>query len=143
MSGVGTPGLVRRTRSAAVSLPAVLSGAVLCLAVAAIHVRDQGGLTTLKDPAYVGYGYWAVEIVAVFAAALLLGRRASAGWFLALGVAAGPLLGYVLSRSVGLPGYTEDVGNWSEPLGLASLAVEGALLVVALWGLGAAHRHRA
>ena len=132
MSGVRTPGVVERTGAAAASLPVVLGGAVLCLAVAAVHVRDQGGLAVLKTPAYIGYGYRAVEIAAVVAAALLLGRRTSAGWFLALGVAAGPLLGYVLSRSTGLPGDAEDVGNWTEPLGLASLFVEGAVIAASL-----------
>jgi hypothetical protein len=32
------------------------------------------------------------------------------------------MLGYVLTRTSGLPDATLDVGNWTEPLGLASLA---------------------
>ncbi|MBV9058242.1 MAG: hypothetical protein JO296_14600 [Pseudonocardiales bacterium] len=43
---------------------------------------------------------------------------------LSLGVAAGPILGYVLSRGPGAPGYTDDIGNWAEPLGVLSLIVE-------------------
>jgi hypothetical protein len=38
------------------------------------------------------------------------------------------LLGYVLSRSVGLPGFTEDIGEWSEAPGLASMVVETLLV---------------
>ena len=111
-------------------LPRV-AGAVLCLAVAAIHVIDQGGIPGSKTPAYVGDGYYALEIIAVVTAALLIAGAARAGWFVAMGVAAGPFIGYVLSRGPGLPGYTDDVGHWTEPLGLASLGVEAVLFVMA------------
>jgi hypothetical protein len=50
-------------------------------------------------------------------------------------VAAGAFAGYVLSRTTGLPGATDDVGNWTEPLGLASLVVEGCVVAVALAAL--------
>ena len=110
-----------------------LLAAVLALAVAAIHVKDQGGLTQLRDPAYVGYGYWALEVAGVACAVLLLSRRQRAGWLLAVAVAVGPLVGFILSRSVGLPGYTDDVGNWTEPIAVAALLVEALLLVLALW----------
>lgn len=108
-----------------------LVGAVLCLAVAAIHVLDQGGIPGSKTPAYVGAGYYVLEAVGVVAAVLLAVGAVRAGWFLAIGVAAGPFVGYVLSRGPGLPGYTDDVGNWTEPLGLVSLVVEGMLFALA------------
>jgi hypothetical protein len=41
------------------------------------------------------------------------------------------IVGYTLSRTTGLPQSTGDIGNWSEPLGLASLFVEGSLVVLA------------
>ncbi|MEU2058250.1 hypothetical protein [Streptomyces bungoensis] len=100
--------------------------------VAGIHVLDQGGITTTRDPYYIGIVYHVLEIAAVVAAVLLLAGRVRAGWLLAAGVAAGPVLGYVLSRGPGLPDYRDDVGNWTEPLGLVSLAVEGALLLLAV-----------
>nr|BFD86750.1 hypothetical protein StreXyl84_61510 [Streptomyces sp. Xyl84] len=108
------------------------AGALLCLVVAGIHVVDQGGVTATRDPSYVGIAYHVLEIAAVVAAVLLLMRLVRPGWLLAAGVAAGPVVGYILSRGPGLPDYTDDVGNWTEPLGLASLAVEGALLLVSV-----------
>ncbi|MBJ7005119.1 hypothetical protein ACFY5K_18885 [Streptomyces griseofuscus] len=108
------------------------AGALLCLAVAAIHVVDQGGITATRDPRYVGVAYHVLEIAAVVAAVLLLVGLVRPGWLLAAGVAVGPLLGYVLSRGPGLPDYRDDIGNWTEPLGLASLAVEGALLLLSV-----------
>src|SRR4051794_29501029 len=109
-------------------------GAALALAVAYIHVKDQGGLPGDKSPGYIAVGYFALEAAGLIAAIALLaarGRRAAWAWALAVGVALGPIVGYVLSRGPGLPSYTDDKGVWTEPLGLVSLAVEGALLLVA------------
>jgi hypothetical protein len=106
-------------------------GALLCVLVAIIHFTDQGGFS-MKQPKYVGIGFYILEVVGVITAILLLSGSVRLGWFLAIGVAVGPLAGYILSRGPGLPNYTEDVGNWAEPLGVASLAVEGLLLVVSV-----------
>jgi hypothetical protein len=105
-------------------------GVVGCLAVAAIHVIDQGGVPGTKGPEYVQILYYALEVAGVLAAALLLTKHARAGGLLSLGVAAGPIVGYVLSRGPGLPDYTDDIGNWAEPLGVVSLVVEGNLLIL-------------
>ena len=110
------------------------------MAVAAIHIIDQGGLPGLKEPEYVRILYYLLEAAAVVAAALLLTRYAKSGWFLSLGVAAGPILGYVLSRGPGLPNYDDDIGNWTEPLGVISLVVEGILLIIAVTVLGTGRR---
>jgi hypothetical protein len=68
------------------------------------------------------------------AAALLLAlgsRLSAATWTIAATfVSAGPLLGYALSRGPGLPNYDDDLGNWTEPLGVASLLVESALFAL-------------
>jgi xanthine/uracil permease len=106
-------------------------GVVGCLAVAAIHLIDQGGLPGTKEPGYVQIMYYVVEVAAVVIAALLLTNRARVGWFLSLGVAAGPIVGFVLSRGPGMPDYTDDIGNWTEPIGVISLVVEGILLILA------------
>ncbi|MGH3810472.1 MAG: hypothetical protein ACRDRU_28400, partial [Pseudonocardiaceae bacterium] len=96
-------------------------GVAGCLAVAAIHIIDQGGVPGSKEPEYVAVLYYVLEAAGTMAAALLLTRYIRLGWLLALGVAAGPILGYVLSRGPGLPNYTDDIGNWAEPLGVISL----------------------
>jgi hypothetical protein len=108
------------------------TAALLCLGVSVIHVIDQGGIPGNKGPAYVGAGYYVLEIAGVVAALLLIQSNSVYGWLISLGVAAGPLVGYILSRGPGLPSYTDDKGNWNEPLGVVSLIVEGFLLLLAL-----------
>jgi hypothetical protein len=110
------------------------AGAALSFGVYWIHVQDQGGFPGNND-GYVRVGYYALEVAAVLVAIGLMvanGRLLRRAWLLAAGVATGPLVGYVLTRSTGLPGHTDDKGNWIQPLGLLSLAVEGVLLVLAL-----------
>jgi hypothetical protein len=34
------------------------------------------------------------------------------------------LMGYIVNRSVGMPGAKEDIGNWFEPLGFLSIVIE-------------------
>lgn len=108
------------------------TAALLCLSVSIIHVIDQGGVPGAKDPSYVGVGYYILEIVGAITALLLIQSDSALVWLLSVGVAAGPIVGYVLSRGPGLPDYTDDKGNWNEPLGVVSLIVEGFLLILAL-----------
>ncbi|MDQ1490943.1 MAG: hypothetical protein QOD57_746 [Actinomycetota bacterium] len=103
-------------------------GAVSILGVGLIHLLDVVG--KFHETAYLGVLYVALMAGCVVAARhlVLVGDRRS--WLLAGGLAGATLLAYALSRTVGLPAATDDIGNWAEPLGLASLFVEG--VVVAL-----------
>ncbi len=38
----------------------------------------------------------------------------------------------VLSRTTGLPGSTDDIGNWSQMLGAVNLLTEAALILLAV-----------
>jgi hypothetical protein len=51
-----------------------------------------------------------------------------------------PFIGYVLSRTTGLPGAMGDIGNWTEPLGLASLYVEACVFALGVYGLARLRR---
>ena len=128
--------MIIRDQGSTKALAVRLVAALLCVGVAVIHVIDQGGIPGSKTPGYVGIGYWILELVAVLTAVWLIASQAKAPWGIALGVAAGPLIGYVLSRGPGLPDYSDDKGNWAEPLGVLSLVVELALLILAAVALG-------
>jgi hypothetical protein len=64
-------------------------------------------------------------------AAFLLARADRRGWWLGLAVAASAALGYVLSRTVGLPLLPAEPDAWFEPLGIASLLIEVAFIALA------------
>jgi hypothetical protein len=134
---------VETVQAAAIDAARRATAALLCLGVSVIHVIDQGGIPGSKDPAYVGAGYYVLEIVGVIAALLLIQSGSVLGWLLALGVAAGPIVGYILSRGPGLPDYSDDKGNWNEPLGVVSLIVEGFLFLLALVPILSARRRSA
>ena len=115
-----------------------LTGALLAVAVAAVHVADQDGVTTLADPAWIGWGYRAIEVGGLLTALALLlavpaGRAlARLGWAAALLLGAAPLLGYPASRTIGLPGDADDVGNWGDWVGMVSLFLEAGLIVLSV-----------
>lgn len=81
-------------------------------------------------------------LASALAAAAVLFTHSRAALVAAAGIAGSVLLGYVVDRIVGLPNAMDDVGNWTEPLGLASLVVEVATIVVALGAYAASRRHR-
>jgi hypothetical protein len=106
--------------------------------IALIHLLDSIG--KWSETRYLFWMY----------VALMAGSLATAGWVLftrsrtalraAVAVAASALIGYVVNRTVGLPNAMDDIGNWTEPLGLASLFVEGAVVAVGLGALSATRR---
>jgi hypothetical protein len=113
-----------------------LVGALLALAVAAVHVADQGGITALVSPGWIGWGYRLIEAGGVLTALALLCPRsawpglAGLGWAAGVPLGAGPFAAYIASRTVGVPGDRGDVGNWGYWLGTVSLLVEAALVML-------------
>src|ERR1700733_14407081 len=111
--------------------PFLVLGAGLALAIAIIHLQDQGGLLGDQSPAWLKYGYYMVEISSTISAALII-RGKTIGWLLGLASSIGPMAGYIMSRTVGVPGDPGDVGNWGYLLGTVSLIVEGSFIVLAV-----------
>jgi hypothetical protein len=106
--------------------------AVALLAVALVHVLDLPG--KWEETRWMAYGYGLLVVSCLVVAEWLL-RGSRLVWAGAVAVAIGPMAGFVLTRTTGLPGATDDIGNWSEPLGLASLFVEGLVVLAAAIGL--------
>jgi hypothetical protein len=103
-------------------------GAAGILGVGLIHLVDVVG--KFHETAYLGGLYVALIIASLFAARhlIMVGDRRS--WLLAGGLAAATFAAYAVSRTVGLPASSDDIGNWAEPLGLASLFVEGSVALL-------------
>ena len=113
-----------------------LVGALLAVAVAAVHVADQGGVTVLNSPAWMGWSFRLIEVGGVLTAlAMLLPWPAGLGrpwlrWAAAVLLGAGPFIAYIASRTAGVPGDPGDVGNWGDWVGTVSLFVEAALVLL-------------
>ena len=104
--------------------------AVGLAAVAVIHAVDSVG--KWSEVRYLFWMYMALIVASLATAAAVLFSRSRATFLAAAGLCAAVIAGYVLNRTVGLPQAHDDIGNWTEPLGLASLVVEGSVLVLAL-----------
>jgi len=112
--------------------PARAVGAVALASLALIHVEDLPD--TWGDSTLVGSAFVVLIAVSLVLAAALLARPAGARLWLAVGaVGAGALVAYVLSRTSGIPGDDDDIGNWRCSLGLATLTVEALIIVLAAW----------
>ena len=129
MSSVATP--VRRSRR--VDLPIFEALTVVGLVgFAWIHLLDLGD--KFEETPYLGVAYVGL-IAGCVAATLLLIRRDHRGFVMAGGLAAATFIGYCLSRTTGLPAATDDVGNWTETLGVWSLIAEGAVVALSVTAL--------
>jgi hypothetical protein len=81
-------------------------------------------------------------VASVVVAFYLLHTGSTLAWAAAGLLAAATLTGFVLSRTTGLPNASDDVGNWTEPLGLASMFVEGAVVILAAYAWNLARHER-
>ena len=100
------------------------AGISLIVVVGLIHLIDAPG--DLQEAPYQGLLFVANFFGAITAAiGIYRGRRW--GWILGALVAGGALVGYVISRTVGLPGLPVEE-EWLEPLGLLSLLVEALFM---------------
>ena len=116
------------TRPAAHRRSAVLT-ALLLAAVGVVHLID--GPASLSDMAYVGVLELALVAAVVPLAVLLCTRPLPALWHAAGALCTLALAVFVVSRTVGLPGSADDIGNWGQTLGLVNIATELAVIALA------------
>ncbi len=131
------------TRSQAVESSEVLTfaadpaaratGALALCGVALIHFLDV--FSKFSETPYLGVAYLVLIAACLFFAAALLRTGSRLAWLASVGVAAATMLAYTTSRTLGLPAASTDVGNWTEPLGLASLFAEGLILLLGTYAV--------
>jgi hypothetical protein len=103
------------------------AGAIAALGgVALIHVLQLPA--AFAETFYLGLLFIGAIVMAVVLSVTFTLTSDERVWAAAAGLAALILLGYLLSRTSGLPMATDDVGEWTEPLGLVSMVVEGLLV---------------
>jgi hypothetical protein len=109
---------------------------IAILVVGSIHLWLARGAFGNAD--YEGLLFVVNGIGAFVAADALYRDRSNWGWSLGALIAGSTLLGYVISRTVGLPGLPAEPDAWFEPLGVVSVFAEVVFLTmfaVARWRL--------
>jgi hypothetical protein len=102
------------------------------LAIALIHVLDLPG--KWAETRYLGIGYVLVIAASLVLAEITSTRNDKRAMYASAALAIAVLAGFIINRTVGMPNATEDIGNWGEPLGLASLFVEAITVWVTVRG---------
>jgi Na+/proline symporter len=95
---------------------------------ALIHLLDLPG--TIADTPYVGWMYIGLIVTALVLAGALVMSSHTRIWLAAVGLVTSTMVGYVLTRTTGLPQSTDDIGNWGQPLGIAMLFLGGSFLAL-------------
>ena len=98
---------------------------VLITTIGVVHLMLMRG--EYEEAHYLGT-LFAANFVGAVAAALGIYRASLLGWMLGFFVAAGSFCGYIMSRTVGLPGM--EIGEWQNPYGMLSLLLEVTFLVL-------------
>lgn len=109
----------------AVARIAVIAGLA---AIALIHILQVPD--GFHEIGYLGALFIATGAAAVLLAALMTRTDHDVAWAAAGCLAAVVLICYIISRSVGIPGFTGDMGEWADPRGLASMVAESAVVCV-------------
>jgi hypothetical protein len=94
-------------------------GIVLITIIGVIHLILMRG--EYDEAHYMGM-LFAANFVGAIIAAVGIYRGSLWGWLLGFLVAAGSLVGYILSRTVGMPGM--EIEEWLDPYGMLSLLLE-------------------
>src|SRR4051794_26676500 len=103
------------------------------LGIALIHLLDLQ--SKFQETPYLGVMYLLLIAASLATAAALVHRDEPKAWIGAAVISAATIAGYAINRTVGMPLATEDIGNWLEPLGLASLFVESIVCAVSVYAL--------
>ncbi|MEI6298219.1 MAG: hypothetical protein WCP50_01335 [Actinomycetota bacterium] len=110
------------------------------LSIALIHVLDLPG--KWAETRYLGVGYVLVIAASLVLAEINSTRNDKRAMYASAALAIAVLAGFIINRTVGMPNATEDIGNWGEPLGLASLFVEAITVWVTVRGAMEMHRRK-
>ena len=138
MPGAISPWETRAPSDVSTTRPEALADDPAVRAVTVIGLIAVGVIHSLEVPGQVSGAVWLtigfalLAVVAPAAGLWLLLRPSLLAWEFAGATCALAAAGYVLTRSVPVPGDAGDVRDWLEPLGVASLTIEAVVVILAL-----------
>jgi hypothetical protein len=113
--------------------------AVGLITTGVIHAVEVQG--ELGGAVWLTIGFGLLAVVAPLAGLWLLVQPTRPAWIFAGLVGLLAALAYMATRTVGLPGDHNDIGNWLEPLGLVALITEWLVVILAGLALGGAREN--
>jgi hypothetical protein len=105
-------------------------GVLGLVAVAVMHFSQI--VSTIEQTPWLGVGFVLLSALCVALASQLLERSSRRLWLAVAAVNASTILGYVFTRSFSTFVDDQDVGNWSEMLGITALFVEGLMVLLSV-----------
>jgi len=99
----------------------------LILEIGMLHIMTAQ--TEYDEAAYMGY-LFAANFFGALIAAFGIYHKQAWGWALGATIAAGSIIGYSWSRTVGMPGM--NVEEWATPYGIMSMSLEALFILIAL-----------
>jgi hypothetical protein len=109
--------------------PAQWCASVLLLVAAGTHIpliKEH-----LEEAPYVGWLFILLSVVCIALAVAILFVDDASVWVLSGVTCFAAVVAFLASRTVGLPQIGDDVGNWTEPLGIPAVASEALMAVLA------------
>jgi hypothetical protein len=119
--------------------PAVrATGAIVLFTVGIVHALGIQG--QVSGAVWLTTGFCLLTVVGPVSGLWLLVRPSSAAWQFGALTCLADFAGYVLTRSVPVPGDAGDAGNWLEPLGVVTLITEAVFVILAMLVLASIRR---
>ena len=100
--------------------------------IAAVHIMDLPG--KFHETPYLGVAYLGIIAISIVLIERLVVKNRQIDYLASAALAAGVFAGFVINRTVGMPGAMGDRGNWFEPLGMLSLFIEAFTVWQAMRG---------
>jgi hypothetical protein len=94
--------------------------------IAAVHLADLPD--KMAEVPYLGWAYIGLIVACLVLAELVVTRSDRRLLAASAGLSAAVLVGFAVNRTTGMPGAMDDIGNWTEPLGMISLLVEAGVV---------------
>lgn len=115
--------------------------AAACLAVVAgVHIAIAP--QHLHEAPYAGVLFLALATAALASAGVVLTTDHPLAWAGAAALSLAAVVAYLMSRSVGLPMLSDDIGDWLNPLGLIAVGAETTVVLIAGYAQRSFSRYR-
>ena len=86
----------------------------------------------LEEAPYVGWLFIILSAACIALAIVILFLDSASLWAISGAVCLAAVVAFLTSRTVGLPQIGDDVGNWTEPLGIPAVVSETLMVVLAI-----------